>query len=170
MEFTELYLEQLESEADRTRRTLEKVPEGRDDWKPHDKSMPLGYLTMLVARLPSWIALIINKDELDLNPPDGKSNVDQRPLRNANELVAAMDEGVAQSRDALKNTNAEHLMKPWRLLVSGKVVSEDTRYKVIRDTFMHLAHHRAQLGVYLRMNDLPVPAIYGPSADDKSFA
>jgi len=69
MEFTELFLEQLETEADRTRRTLEKVPEGRDDWKPHDKSMPLGYLTMLVARLPSWIGLIINKDELDLNPP-----------------------------------------------------------------------------------------------------
>jgi uncharacterized damage-inducible protein DinB len=170
MEFTELFLEQLETEADRTRKTLEKVPEGRDDWKPHDKSMQLGYLTMLVARLPSWIGLIINKDELDLNPPDGKSNVDQRPLRNAGELIAAMDEGVSQAREALKNTNADHLMKPWRLLVSGKVVSEDLRYKVIRDTFMHLSHHRAQLGVYLRMNDLPVPAVYGPSADDKSFA
>jgi uncharacterized damage-inducible protein DinB len=170
MEFTELFLEQLETEADRTRRTLENVPEGRDDWKPHDKSMPLGYLTTLVARLPSWIGLIINKDELDLNPPDGKSNVDTRPLRNSAELIEAMEEGVGQAREALKNTNVDHLLKPWRLMVSGKVVSEDARYKVIRDTFMHLSHHRAQLGVYLRMNDLPVPAIYGPSADDKSFA
>ena len=169
MDLTQLFLDQLEAEADRTRRMLEKVPEGKDDWKPHDKSMALGYLTMLVARLPSWVAMIINKDELDLKPADGSSNVDTRPLRNSRELIAAMDEGVAQSREALKNTNADHLMKPWRLLVSGKVVSEDLRYKVIRDTFSHLAHHRAQLGVYLRMNDLPVPAVYGPSADDQSF-
>ena len=170
MELKEFFLDQLEAEAERTRKSLEQAPEGRDDWKPHDKSMPLGYLTMLVARLPSWIGLIINKDELDLNPPDGKSSVDQRPLRNSRELIEAMDEGVGQAREALQNTNAEHLMKPWRLLVSGNVVNEEPRHKVIRDTFMHLAHHRAQLGVYLRMNDRPVPAVYGPSADDKNFA
>jgi uncharacterized damage-inducible protein DinB len=170
MEFTEFFLAQLEAEADRTRRMLEPVPEGRHDWKPHEKSMPMGYLTMLVARLPSWIALIINKDELDLNPPDGKSNVDQKPLRTADELVQAMDEGVRQAREALSKTNADHLMKPWRLLVSGKVVNEEARHIVIRDTFMHLAHHRAQLGVYLRLNNVAVPAVYGPSADDKSFA
>ena len=170
MDLTELFLDQLEAEADRTRRTLEKVPEGKDDWKPHDKSMPLGRLTMLVARLPSWVAMIINKDELDLKPADGSSNVDTRPLHNSRELIAAMDEGVAESREALKNTNTDHLKKPWRLLVSGNVVSEELRYKVIRDSFSHLAHHRAQLGVYLRMNDLPVPAVYGPTADDQSFA
>ena len=170
MELTELFLDQLEAEAERTRRMLEKVPEGKDDWKPHDKSMALGHLTMLVARLPSWIAMIINKDELDLRPADGSSNIDTRPLRNSRELIAAMDEGVSQSREALKNTNADLLMKPWRLLVSGNVVSEELRYRVIRDTFSHLAHHRAQLGIYLRMNDLPVPAVYGPSADDQSFA
>jgi uncharacterized damage-inducible protein DinB len=170
MEFTELFLAQLEAEADRTRHTLERVPEGLDDWKPHDKSMPFGYLTMLVARLPSWIGLIINRDELDLNPPDGKSAVDQKPLRTADDLVQAMDEGVRQAREALSKTNASHLLKPWRLLVSGKVVSEEARFIVIRDTFMHLAHHRGQLTVYLRLNNAPVPAIYGPSADDKSFA
>ena len=171
MEFAEFFLDQLDGEADRTRRTLERVPEGvDDDWKPHDKSMPFGYLTMLVARLPSWVGLIINKDELDLNPPDGKSAVDQKPLRTAAELVQAMDEGVGQAREALQKTSPEHLMKPWRLLVSGKVVNEEPRYKVIRDTFSHLAHHRAQLGVYLRLNDVPVPAVYGPSADDRSFA
>jgi len=107
---------------------------------------------------------------LDLKPADGSSNVDTRPLRNSRELIAAMEEGVSQSREALKNTSADHLMKPWRLLVSGNVVSEESRYRVIRDTFSHLAHHRAQLGVYLRMNDLPVPAVYGPSADDQSFS
>ena len=170
MELNELFLAQLEAEADRTRRALERVPEGRDDWKPHEKSMALGRLAMLVARLPSWIAMIINKDELDLNPPGGGSNVDQRPLRTPSELVHAMEEGVAQATAALRNTNAQHLNKPWKLLVAGKVVSEQPRYIVIRDTFMHLSHHRGQLTVYLRLNDAPVPAIYGPSADEMSFA
>jgi uncharacterized damage-inducible protein DinB len=170
MELTELFLAQLEAEADRTRRSLERVPEGRDDWKPHEKSMPLGRLAMLVARLPSWIGLIINKDELDLNPPGGGSNIDQRPLRTSKELVQAMQEGVEQAQHAIANTNAQHLMKPWKLLVSGKVVSEQPRYIVIRDTFMHLSHHRGQLTVYLRLNDAQVPAIYGPSADEMSFA
>jgi uncharacterized damage-inducible protein DinB len=113
--------------------------------------------------------MIINKDELDLNPPDGKSNIDQQPLRTPQELIQAMEEGVSQSNDALAKTTEDHLMKPWRLLVSGKVVSEERRDVVIRDTFMHLSHHRAQLTVYLRLNDVPVPAIYGPSADDASF-
>src|SRR5262245_20085084 len=129
MELTELFLEQLEAEAERTRRTLEKVPEGKSDWKPHDKSMPLGRLAMLVARLPSWIAMIINKDELDLKPADGSSNIDTRSLNNSRELIAAMTEGVGQSREALKKTNADHLKKPWRLLVSGNVVSEEARYR-----------------------------------------
>ncbi|HEY8228320.1 MAG TPA: DinB family protein [Pyrinomonadaceae bacterium] len=169
MELTEFFLAQLESEADRTRRTLEGVPEGREAWKPHDKSMSFGRLAMLVARLPSWIAMIINKDELDLSPPGGGSNIDQRPLKTPDELVKAMNEGAGQAREALASTNAEHLMKPWKLLVSGKVVSEQPRYIVIRDTFMHLAHHRGQLTVYLRLNDAKVPAIYGPSADEMSF-
>lgn len=170
MELNELFLAQLESESDRTRRTLERVPQGRDDWKPHEKSMALGRLAMLVARLPSWIAMIINKDELDLNPPGGGSNIDQRPLRTPQELVEALQQGVEQSREALANTDAQHLNKPWKLLVSGKVVSEQPRYIVIRDTFMHLSHHRGQLTVYLRLNDAQVPAIYGPSADEMSFA
>lgn len=168
MKLTELFLSQLDGEAGRTRRALERTPEGRDDWKPHDKSMSLGRLAMLVARMPSWLPMIINRDDLDLNPPGG-SNVSQRPLRNSRELVQALDEGVAEARATLANTTDEHLMKPWRLLVSGKAVSEDPRHVVLRDTFMHLAHHRGQLTVYLRLNDIPVPAIYGPSADDARF-
>ena len=122
MQLTELFRAQLDQEADRTRHALERVPEGRDDWKPHDKSMPFGRLAMLVARMPSWLALIINRDELDLNPPGG-SNIDQRPLRNSRELVQAMDEGVTQARDALAKATDDQLMKPWRLLVAGRVVS-----------------------------------------------
>jgi uncharacterized damage-inducible protein DinB len=168
MKMTDWFLDQLDSEAVKTRRALERVPEGRDDWKPHDKSMPLGRLAMLVARMPSWITLIVNQDALDLNPPGG-SNIDQKPLHTSAELVAAMDEGVAQARKALQGVSDDELMKPWRLLMSGKVMSEDPRHVVLRDTFMHLAHHRGQLTVYERLNDMPVPAIYGPSADEMRF-
>jgi uncharacterized damage-inducible protein DinB len=170
MKMTEMFLAQLEAEATRTRNALERVPEGRDEWKPHEKSMPLGRLTMLVARMPSWLSLIIGRDDLDLNPPGG-SNIDQKPLRTPRELVAALDEGVAGARKALAGTNDDILTTTkWRLLVSGRVVSEEPRYVVIRDTFAHLAHHRGQLTVYLRLNDVPVPAIYGPSADEQRFA
>ena len=169
MKMNDWFLTQLESEAARTRHALERVPEGRDDWKPHDKSMPLGRLAMLVARMPSWITLIIDQDELDLNPPGG-SNIDQKPLRTSAELVSALDEGVAGARKALEGVTEDRLMKPWRLLMSGKIVNEEPRHVVLRDTFMHLSHHRGQLTVYQRLNDVPVPAIYGPSADEMRFA
>ncbi|MBA3716450.1 MAG: hypothetical protein H0W76_29030 [Pyrinomonadaceae bacterium] len=164
MKMTDLFLAELEREAAATRRTLERMPDGRYDWKPHEKSMALGYLAELVARLPSWTVFTIKQDELELTthkPP---------PLRTSRELVQALDEGVAEAREALANTTDEHLMKPWRLLVAGRVVSEEPRYIMLRDAvFNHMAHHRGQLTVYLRLNDVPVPAIYGPSADDGNF-
>ena len=169
MKMTDQFVAQLNSEAPRTRKALEQVPEGRDDWKPHDKSMPLGRLAMLVAQMPSWISLVVNKDELDIAPAAG-SNIDQKPLRTPHELAQAHDKGVADARAALAKTTDEHLMKPWRLLVRGNVVNESPRHAVLRDTFMHLSHHRGQLTVYLRLNNAKVPAIYGPSADDTSFA
>lgn len=169
MKLTDAFVAQLTAESPRTRRTLERVPEGKDDWKPHQKSMPLGRLAMLVAQMPSWVSLIVNRDELDLNPAGG-SNISQQPLRTPAELVQALDKNVADARKALEATSDDHLMTPWKLLVSGKVVSEDLRHIVLRDTFMHWSHHRGQLTVYLRLNDAPVPAIYGPSADDMSFA
>src|SRR5262245_2204029 len=160
-----MFLAELAAEAPRTRRALEPVPQGKDDWKPHEKSMPLGRLAMLVAQMPSWIPLIVNRDDLDIAPTAG-SNVDTRPLRTPAELVEAMEKNGADARKTLDATTDEHLMKTWKLLVAGRVVSEEQRYIVLRDTFMHLAHHRGQLTVYLRLNDAPVPAIYGPSADD----
>src|SRR5579859_542745 len=123
MKLTDLFLAQLEAEAGRTRRALENIPEGRDDWKPHEKSMPFGRLAGLVARMPSWIAMVINRDELDLNPPGGGSNFSMTPLRTSAELVKAVEEGAAEARAALTGTSDEHLMKPWRLLVAGKVVA-----------------------------------------------
>jgi uncharacterized damage-inducible protein DinB len=169
MKMKELFLDQLEREARRTRSAVESVPDGREDWQPHERSMPLGRLASLVASVPGWVALIIEGNELDLNPPGGGRPMPPPP-RNLSERMKALDEGVAKAEKALKGTTDEHLMEPWRLLVAGKVVSEDPRHVVLRETFTHLAHHRGQLTVYLRLNDARVPAIYGPSADDTNFA
>ena len=168
MKWTEFFLEQIEREAPISRRVLERVPEGRPDWKPHEKSMPLGYLSQLVATMPTWIAMAILQDELDLNPPTGSPY--QPPATDTTAaLLGAQDDSVARARAALGGTTEEHLATPWKLLTGGKVVLEQPRYVVIADTFTHLAHHRGQLTVYLRLNDVPVPSVYGPSADDRRF-
>ncbi len=169
MKMTESFLAELDREGARTRKALERVPEGRPDWKPHPKSMPLGHLAALVANLPSWIVFTVNQDELDIRPPGGKPYT-MPEWKTAADLVKILDDGVAQAREALQMTTDEHLMKPWRFLVGGVVAGEDPRHVVLRDTvFNHLAHHRGQLTVYLRLNDKPVPSIYGPSADERLF-
>jgi len=169
MQIKELFLDELERETEGSRHTLERVPEGNNDWKPHEKSMPLGYLAYLVAAMPSWIAMAINQDELDLYPP-GKPKSKPPDWKSRKELLDLLDANVAQAREALKKTTDEHLMTMWKLLVGGRVVSEEPRYVVIRDSvFNHAAHHRGQLTVYLRLCNASVPAIYGPSADEGKF-
>jgi uncharacterized damage-inducible protein DinB len=168
MKLTDLFLAELDREAARTRRALEQVPLGRDDWKPHSKSMPLARLAGLVASMPSWITLIIEQDELNLTPAPGQGQY-QQPA--TDKLVETMDKGVAKARESLSKTNDEFLLTTkWRLLAGGQVVSNELRHIVVRETFNHLAHHRGQLTVYLRLTDQKVPAIYGPSADDQRFA
>jgi uncharacterized damage-inducible protein DinB len=168
VKLTDHFSAQLEREIAGTRRVLERVPEGRGDWKPHPKSMPLGYLSTLVASMPSWFAMMVLQDELDLDPPGGGAARPPAPSSNA-ELLKAYDEAVGRGRKALGNTTDDHLMTSWQLLVGGKVVMENPRHVVIADTFLHWAHHRGQLTVYLRLNDAPVPALYGPSADEGGF-
>ncbi len=168
MQLTQVFLDQLEREAARTRGALESVPRGKDDWAPHPKSMPLLRLAGLVASMPSWIALIIKQDELELSPPAGQGQYQQPTVDG---LVAALDKAVQDGRAALAGTTDDFLLTTnWKLLVQGKVVMDQPRHVVLVDTFNHLAHHRGQLTVYLRLNDRSVPAIYGPSADDKHFA
>lgn len=169
MEMRELFLAELEREAAGTRRTLERVPEGRNDWKPHERSMRLGYLAALVASLPSWVGMTIKKDEFNLEP-NGNSKYQNRERASRQELLQLFDESVAEAREALSHTTDEHLLKPWRFLVNGNLVSEQPRHIVLRDTvFNHLAHHRGQLTVYLRLTDATVPAIYGPSTEEGQF-
>jgi len=161
MQLTTLFLDQLDRETKSTRRTLERVPQGKAEWAPHHKSMPLGYLSNLVASMPSWIAMMVDHDFLDLGNYAGGPRAST-----AAELVAMFDKSVADAKRALSNTTDDHLMKPWQLRVSGKVVDEKPRYQQIADTFTHFAHHRGQLTVYLRLNDVALPQIYGPTADE----
>jgi uncharacterized damage-inducible protein DinB len=168
MKMTELFLSELDREEERSRRTLELVPEGKHDWKPHDKSMIFGYLAMMVATIPSWIAMEINQDELDLKPVSGP-NLKPQPMNTSAEYLGALDKSVAEARAALRKTTDDFLMTPWRLLVGGQVVLEEPRHVMIRDTMNHLAHHRGQMTVYLRLMGQKVPALYGPSADDQRF-
>ena len=168
MKITDLFSAQLDREAAISRRILARVPEGRPDWKPHEKSMPLGYLASLVATMASWVTMAVEMDALDLQPPGGGPERPPQP-RNAAELLAALERDVAGGKRALAATSDAHLMTPWKLLVAGQVVMEAPRHEVIEDTFTHLAHHRGQLSVYLRLNDVPLPSLYGPTADEPSF-
>ena len=167
MKLTQFFSEQLDREVARTRGPLKNVPEGKDDWAPHPKSMPLARLAGLVASMPSWISLIIDQDELNLTPPPGASQYQQPAM---DKLAEVHDANVAKGRVSLSKTNDDFLTSTnWRLLAGGHVVMEQPRHIVLRETMMHLAHHRGQLTVYLRLCDQPVPSIYGPTADDKSF-
>ena len=168
MKLTQFFSEQLDREVARTRGALKNVPEGKDDWAPHPKSMPLLRLAGLVASMPSWFALIINQDELELSPPSGQGQYKQPTVA---ELVSSLDKALKDGRAAFDSTTDDYLLTTkWKLMFKGKCVMEQSRHIVIFETFNHLAHHRGQLTVYLRLLNRPVPAIYGPSADDQNFA
>lgn len=160
MKMTETLLAQLERETTATRKLIERVPEEKSDWKPHPKSMSMGYLSALVANMFGWIAIMIDSDHLDLGGGSGPS------ASTGAERLSIFDKSVSEARRALSSTTDDHLMMPWQLRVGGTVVDEKPRYMMITDTFSHLAHHRGQLTVYLRLNDQPVPSIYGPTADE----
>jgi hypothetical protein len=158
MKLTELLLADLEREAAGTRSALQRVPEGHNDWKPHPKSMPLGY-----------VAMMVKQNQLDLKLP-GAAKFKPLEWRTRSELVSALDAGVGAAREALQNTTDDHLLTPWRFVVGGHAASENPRHVMIADAvFSHLAHHRGQLTVYLRLNDASVPGLYGPSADEGRF-
>lgn len=169
MKITELLLEELDREADGIRKTLQRVPEGKNDWKPHEKSMPLGALATIVATIPAWLDMVVNVDELDINPPGGSQ---YRPpaWKTRKELLDQFEASLKKGRQVLQNTTDDRLLNTkWRMLSGGKPMSEQTRYVAIRDGVLnHMAHHRGQLTVYLRLNEATVPAIYGPSADEKA--
>jgi uncharacterized damage-inducible protein DinB len=168
MKLKDFLLSEIDREIDRSRRALEQVPADKYDWKPHEKSMIFGYLANMVATIPTWIAMQINQDELDIAPVDG-GKIEQKRLNTGEELLGALDKAAADARSAFVNTTDEHLQTNWRLLAKGRAVMEAPRYEMIQDTINHWAHHRGQMTVYLRLMGAKVPAIYGPSADDNQF-
>jgi uncharacterized damage-inducible protein DinB len=168
MKLKEFLRAEMDREIDRSRRALEQAPEGKYDWKPHEKSMLFGYLANMVATIPMWISMQINQDELDIAPKDG-SKFEMKRSDSSAELVEALDKAAAGAREALDKTTDEHLMTNWQLKAAGNVVAEAPRYEMIQDSLLHWAHHRGQMTVYLRLLGAKVPAIYGPSADDKEF-
>jgi uncharacterized damage-inducible protein DinB len=168
MKLTEYLLAEIEAEATRSVRALEYYPAGKHDWKPHEKSLTMGYIAQMVAMIPSWAAMAVTQDELDLQPPGGARH-QMPPMQTSAALLEGHEKALASARQALQGTTDEFLMTPWKLLVNTKVVMQQPRHEVIRDTINHMVHHRGQLTVYYRLAGAPVPALYGPSADDKRF-
>ena len=163
MSINELLLSELDAEMKKTRTTLERVPAEKKEFAPHAKSMPLGKLAPHVAQLAEFGVTILTTPELDFS----KRSTARLPFDSTAQLVQAFDEGAAKVRAALQATPDEAWKENWKLSFQGKTIFEGSRFLAYREMFLnHLVHHRAQLGVYLRLNDKPVPATYGPSADD----
>lgn len=161
-------LPEFDNEMANTRKTLERVPDNKFDWKPHEKSMAMGSLAGHLANLPSWGSLTVGSDSFDMAP--GGQPVTTPPLSSGKEVLATFDENVAKTREAITGASDEELFKPWSLMSNGNTILTMPKIAVLRNFVMnHMIHHRAQLGVYLRLNDLPVPSIYGPSADENPF-
>ena len=166
MAISDTLLPEFDQEIAGTRRTLERVPDDRLDWSPHAKSGTMRWLAGHVANIPSWATLTIEQDEFDL-APGGKPLDPPPPPADSAELVATLDRLAAAARAAIAAADDDELMKPWTMLQNGQQIMKLPKLTVLR-TFVlnHLIHHRAQLGVYLRLNDVAVPSIYGPSADE----
>lgn len=169
MKLSESLLPEFDHEMANTRKTLERVPEDKFDWKPHEKSMALGRLATHLADIPNWAVETVNKDSIDLAPV-GEPPVAQEPLKSRDEILKRFDSYVASGREAIAGASDEHLLEPWSLLMGGKTLLTMPRMAVLRTWVMnHNIHHRAMLAVYLRLNDVPVPALYGPSADEQGM-
>jgi uncharacterized damage-inducible protein DinB len=166
--FIELFISELDREVRRSRRALQAVPDNQRSWKPHDKSMEFGYLADMVATIPTWFAMIVRQDELDVAPRGGAPPDRPQPTTSA-EYVAALENAARQAKEALEVATEAHLKTHWKLLAAGKVVADTPRHEMLRDTMNHWAHHRGQMTVYLRLMGAKVPALYGPSADDNRF-
>jgi uncharacterized damage-inducible protein DinB len=165
MALVDALLPEFDREMTTTRKLLERVPDDRFDWKPHPKSMPLGDLARHVATIPSWGSVTITQPEIDLGGPNTVP-----PPKNRADLLALFDKHVADTRAALAGRGDAEFMAPWSLKNKGQTVFTMPKAVVWRSFVMnHLIHHRAQLSVYLRMNDVPIPSMYGPSADEAAF-
>jgi uncharacterized damage-inducible protein DinB len=163
MPIAEILLLDFDGEVDNTRRTLERIPENDPQWKPHEKSMAIGRLALHTARLPQFCTRILTTPELDM----GKEKMPDFVFESAAHLLSELNRTAAEARSHLAASSDEELRKAWKLSFKGRVFVDAPRMVLYRTMFLnHLVHHRAQLGVYLRLLNLPVPGLYGPSADE----
>lgn len=166
MSIRDALLPEFEQEVANTRKTLERIPEDKLAWKPHEKSLSLGDLATHLSNLPSWTAISINDDRFDVNPP-GEEAPKREAVKSVKEALALFDKHVTDARAAIMAASDRQFMEPWTLLSGGKSLFSMPKIAVVRSFMMnHMIHHRGQLTVYLRLNDVPVPAIYGNSADE----
>jgi uncharacterized damage-inducible protein DinB len=169
MAISQALLPEFDMEMANTRKTLERIPENKFGWKPHEKSMELGRLASHLAELPGWTEHTLTQESIDINPPGGQQ-FEAANLSSRKEVLDLFDKNVASARAAIAGASDAEFMKPWSLLNGGTVVFTLPKAAVLRSFVLsHSIHHRAQLGVYLRLNDVPVPSIYGPSADESAF-
>ena len=169
MSISQSLLPEFDHEMANTRKTLERVPDDMFDWKPHEKSTSMGGLASHLADLPIWAAHGLNKDSIDIAPP-GQPPLRAAQLTTRDGVLETFDKNLAAAREAIAAATDEQLMQTWTLQHGGKTVLTLPRVGVLRSFVMnHIIHHRAQLGVYLRLCDIPVPSIYGPSADEGGF-
>jgi uncharacterized damage-inducible protein DinB len=168
MAIVDALLPEFDHEMANTRKVLERVPDDRLGWRPHPKSYTMGELATHVARLPTWATMTVQHDELDM-APGGKPLPREAEAKSRAELLSIFDESVKKARPALASTSDAAIVKNWSLKSNGATLLSMPRIAVLRGFVMnHSIHHRAQLGVYLRLNDIPVPALYGPSADEQA--
>ncbi|HEV2288415.1 MAG TPA: DinB family protein [Candidatus Acidoferrales bacterium] len=171
MAIRDMILPEFDHEVATTRKVLERVPEGKNDFKPHPKSMPLDRLAGHVAEIPGWAKETVLQNSVEVNP-SGNPPPQNMSLKmtSRKQLLEEFDKRAAAGRAAIAGASDEELMKPWSLIANGKAVFTLPKSVVLRGFVMnHMIHHRAQLSVYLRLNDVPVPSIYGPSADEQVF-
>jgi uncharacterized damage-inducible protein DinB len=166
MVMTKFFTDQLDREVAASRKVLERVPEGRDDWKPHERSMAMGYLAALVAQMPAWIAMMLTSTELNLDDKDARGKFQAQASESSKALLKLAEDSAEKAKSALSSATEDDLNVVWSLKMHGKTLNSGPRHQQIADAFTHLAHHRGQLTVYLRLNEIPVPAIFGPSADE----
>lgn len=165
MTIIEMLRRELEKEAVTTRKMLARIPDDKYDWRPHPKSMDIRMLSQHIAELPTWVTMTFLTDELDFET----SPYTPKNVQNTAELLAYFEECLENGRTELKEENAHLLDKPWTLRSGAMIFSTDPKLDVIRMAFSQIIHHRAQLGVFLRLLDVPIPGSYGPSADDQTM-
>ena len=167
MKVSETLLPEFDEEMANTRKFLELVPDEKLGWKPHEKSMPLGQLAWHVAEMPAWCCSTLKQDSLSLTQEDGQKMAAERAGKGRKEMLSGFDENVQDARTRLAALDEAALAANWKMIWGGQTIIDMPREQVLRKWVMnHLVHHRAQLGVYLRLNGVAIPGVYGPSADE----